>query len=407
MKKIRLCLLSIATLLGSVGGLFAAAPALVAAGVVATGAAGLSIYRSFVETDTAAAFEFFSSCWSCRIFGGVVSGLSNVSADIYANLGEFTALLALILTPLFLLWKILGGYITGKPETNAWKIGGTYGLHLAKLAFVSMLLLIPLPQIMGRAVVEPIMNAGLAIQNVMAEDSAPTNANFNACLIATTALNNPSHDKGTFSNGFTQKLRCSVAQFHMLTANGMTQGWLLFNSAFDSKNMIKIENTIPVFPNIAMLLTGLLLLIVYVWIILPVVMSILEFVMKLAIDVIFLPLMLLGWLMKGNQIFEVKDADLIGTINDAAKSALSLGLLAMFFGFALQLTSLATPNDTGTGQLLLLGLFLGIFISSMTTLIKNLVSGAEIPDKLYKDTMSNMTKLWENIKKFGKKQGAK
>ncbi|MDR0319560.1 MAG: hypothetical protein LBH81_02360 [Rickettsiales bacterium] len=427
MQKIRLALLSAITAIASFGAGFAAVPAaVVGLAGAAAGVVGLSVYRSFVATDTAAAFDFFSSCWSCRIFSGITGAMSDSAAAIYASLGEFTALLAIILTPIYLAWKLLGGYLSGKPETNAWKVGGGAGLHLVKLAFVSMLLLFPLPSLIGRTAVEPLMNLSLSFQSALGAANAESNINFDACLVASIALDNPERTQGVFSPGFKNKMRCSIAGLHALAATGMTAGWLLVNSAFDAKNFKFV-----IFPNFGMLALGFLLMLVYFWIIIPIALAFLEFVVKFAIDMLFLPLMLLGWLFKGNPFWDAKDEDMMGLINDVVKTAVGLGLLSIFLGFALMLAGYAIggpgmmslgeafmANDSSmilnpdsllnshTVNLIFTGLFIAMFMTMMTELVKQITAEANIPSDLLKQVSSNTTALINSLKKFGKKKSA-
>ncbi|MCL2629878.1 MAG: hypothetical protein FWD33_04330 [Alphaproteobacteria bacterium] len=431
MGRLRTTLLSIATAIGAYGTASAIPWAII---VPIAGALGI-VYRNFVPTNTALAFNFFSSCWTCRIFSGVTNALSNAAATVYSNLGEFVAILAVVLTPIWFAFVLLGKFVSSNPETNAidgWKIGTGFGLHILKLVFISALLLMPLPQLVTRTAIEPAMNIALSFQRVLSEADTENSVKFDACLIASVALENPQHNQGLFSMGFKNKMRCSIASLHSLTATGITAGWLLFNSAFDVNHMYKFKDTVPFFPNIGMILMGFILIIVYLWIILPIALVFLEFVMKLAIDMIFLPMTLLGWLFKGNKIWEVKDTDVQEIITGVIKMAVSLGLVMIFMGFALMLTGYALGGEgsmaalgqafmnndaraiigqdsfinSATMNLVMIGLFLAIFITTMTKLIQNLVNGAHWPDKMLADAKKYGDHIWGYAKKIGKTKEA-
>ncbi|MDR0448906.1 MAG: hypothetical protein LBG89_00385 [Rickettsiales bacterium] len=428
MQKIRLGILSAISAVAAISSGAGAVPAaVVALGAAAVGTAGFAIYRSFSPTDTAAAFDFFSSCWTCRIFSGTTGALSDSAGVIYANLGEFVALLAIVLTPLFMAWKVLGGYLSAEPNTDAFKLGGGMGLHLVKLAFVSMLLLFPLPQLISKTAVEPVMNIALSFQDAFGEANTPGSTRMDACLVASIAIENPENNKGIFGSGFKNKMRCSIAGLHEFTATGMTAGWLLANSAFDAKNMYKAAGMVPIFPNMGMLIMGFLLLAVYFWIIMPIALAFLEFVVKFAIDMIFLPLTLLTWLFKGNPLWDTKDEDMMSIITDIVKLAAGLGLIVVFLGFALMMTGYALSgetmanmgaafmannpdlvlnNDSAALSLLFVGIFIAMFMTMMTELIKKLVDGANIPQDILKQLGDNSAKLYAAWKKFGKKKEA-
>lgn len=443
MNKLRLTLLSAVSAFGAIFAASAALPVLPIAAAVAVLSA--VVYRSFVETNTSAALDFFSSCWSCQIFGGVTNGISATAAAAYANLGEFVALLAVILTPIYFAWILMGGYLTAKPETNMWKQTGRLGRHLVKLAFITILLMLPLPRMVSGLIVEPSFNAALSFQNVLSEALDPNDASLEACLVAT-AISEPvnpatpgigggavgfagqSGSVGVFSPTFRHKMLCSIAQLHMLSASGMTAGWLIFNSAFDAKHMYKINikvADIPLFPNVGWILLGLMFMFVYAWMIVPIAMAFLEFIIKFAIDIIFLPMTLLGWLFANNGLWKVEDKDIMAIITDTIKTAVGVGMIAVFMTFALgmvgQLISGAGLNDLnasfraneaaaiiGTDGLLagkittlaFFGIFIAMFLGGMTELIKKLVSDASLPDELLKNVQANTTALYNSIKKM-------
>ncbi|MCL2338973.1 MAG: hypothetical protein FWC51_03410, partial [Proteobacteria bacterium] len=178
--------------------LSAAAMAPLAIGGIAAGVvlAGFSIYRSAVPVNMTDAMSFFSSCWSCQLFGGIFATLSDVLPKIYQSIGVVVVPMALILTAVWIAWTILAGLIGVKSKDDknpnidlyakdaAWSLSGKFGAHLVKLTLVIALLLSPLPRMVSDIFVGPVFNIGLAISNTGSK-VVGNDASFNACLIAT------------------------------------------------------------------------------------------------------------------------------------------------------------------------------------------------------------------------------
>jgi hypothetical protein len=423
-------------LIGLFGGIFgiSAASAAVPVALIAGAAAllGAIVYRSFVPTDTAAAFEFFNTCWSCNLFSSVVNGLSTLAANTYSYLSEFIIFLAIGLTPIFVAWRLLKPMLDGSASAglSPWAMGGGIGTHLIKLTFVIGLMWLPIPQILTTAVIEPAFNIGLSFQQVITEKTNETNTDFETCLVASAAIENPNYNTGIFSTGFKNKIRCSIASVQSLTAIGMTSGWLLFNSAFDSSHMYKIANTIPIFPNIEMLLIGMLLIVVFFWMIIPFVLSFLQYLFKFIIDMVFLPLSFIGWLFKGNKFIKTTEKDIMKIITETMESALAMALLCIFIGFCILLCGYiftsgsfaaigaALQNNTAYelltngGNIIankdiwtvaLFGLFLAIFTTSITKMINEFIS-FKVDDSFlsdaaawYKHTTGTVKKYYKNV----------
>ena len=131
---------------------------------------------------------------------------------------------------------------------------------------------------------------------------------FNECVVATaladaTITDSQAADAGAFSPNLRHNLACEVGNVHQMTGLGMTVGWTMMNMAFNAQYMHKIMWDVPIFPNVPIFFCGLMIIVLFFFALLPIPIYFLEIFIKLSMDLIMLPLMLLGWLFKGWPIF--------------------------------------------------------------------------------------------------------
>lgn len=406
----------------------AVAPVVVGLIVGAVGIAGYSIYRSNTPVDMLSAFDFFSSCWSCNLFGGIISGLSDIISATYSSLADIIFLSIVLITAIWIAWGILSHYLAkfSVPD-SPWTLAGQYGTHFIRATFVIALLYIPLPRIITGTFIEPIFSIGLSYGRIMDRQFSPSeHANaFETCLI-TTAANDPSPNAKTesFSPSLRHNLVCQIAMFHRLTGTGMTVGWTLLNSAFNSTHMYQIMG-VPVFPNIGFFLIGLLIVLLYVFATFPVPLYFLKIIVELAMDFLLLPLLLLGWLFQKNPVFPVKESDIQTIIDKLIKNTAGIAVVGIFTTFSLFfLNALFSPNNPRANiiatafqnndpeifmngvalennsimMMIFIGIFLTMFMTSIPTLVNELFKTVGIPKEYYEKAKQNMKTANDNIK---------
>ena len=242
--------------------------------------AGFSIYRSMVPVDIASAYSFFSSCWSCQMFSDIMATVSNILPRIYSALGHVIIPFAVILSAIWFAWRLVDNFMNQKVE-QPWSVANTFTTHLMKLAFISVMLVAPLPRLVSEIAIEPIFNVGLSLNRAVVHDD-----NFNACVVATAIADPVSIDadaanRGAFSPKLRHNLACELAGVHQMTGLGMTVGWTMMNMAFDSDYMHTIMWGIPIFPNVIMIGAGALLIALFFMALLPIPVYFLEIFIKL------------------------------------------------------------------------------------------------------------------------------
>lgn len=401
---------------------------LVIGGIAGVGViAGFSIYRSVAPVNMADAMSFFSSCWSCQMFADIMATMSNLLPRAYHAIGQVTIPICIGLTAVWFAWKLLSGYIgINKPE-EPWAIAGGFGTHLIKLTFVVALLAFPLPRLLTDVVIEPIFNVGVSLNRVVSGDNT-----FAQCVVATAVADPVSVDSAAASAGaFSPKLRhnlaCELANIHQMTGLGMTAGWTMLNMSFDSEYMHKILWDVPFFPNVPIFFAGLLILVLFFFALLPVPLYLLEVFIKLSLDLILLPLMLLSWLFTGWAIFPKGGQKIQGMINDVIQGTVGIALIGIFVSFSVIFfnsifgswqgasalrTALEQNNPTilmdglmmrndSLITIVLMGLFIAMFMTMIPALIKTLFSDKlVVSSKFYETTKKNLNVMWENLKKW-------
>ena len=387
--------------------------------------AGFSIYRTVAPVNMSDALDFFSTCWSCQMFSDVMATMGGLLPRVYSAIGTVILPFAAILLAVWFAWKLFSGFINAKLE-DPWALTGNFGTQLIKLCFVGALLMAPLPRLLTSVVIEPIFNVGLSLNRVVAG-----NDEFAECMVAT-ALADPTSasvdaaSSGAFSPNLRHSLACEIANVHQMTGLGMTVGWTMLNMAFNEEYMHKIMWVIPIFPNVPVFLAGLLILVLFFFALLPVPLYFLEVFIKLSMDLIMLPLMLLSWLFKGWPIFPNGGRNIRSIIDDVIKSTLGIALVGVFITFAVMFLNAVFGRWQGADRLaaalaqndatllmdglmmrndsiitiLLMGIFVAMFMTMIPALVKTLFSQVEIPQTFYETVKKDANKLWENAKKW-------
>lgn len=389
--------------------------------------AGFSIYRTAAPVDILDAYKFFSSCWTCQMFSDVVSEMSTILPRVYHGIGAVITQFAIFLTCVYFAWHLVSSYINLKVP-DGWDVTGKFGTHIIKLAFISCLLIIPLPRIITSVAIEPVFTIGLSVNHIMTDKNA-----FTECMVATTlmenveqsSINNNSETIGAFSPKLRNSLSCEIANVHQLTALGMTMGWTMLNMAFNKKYMHKIMWSIPVFPNVPMFFIGLLILTTFFFALLPIPLYFLEIFVGLSLDLIMLPLMLLSWLFSEWKIFPSGGKTIRGIIDDVVKGSVGIAMSGVFLTFAMMfinavlgrwngMTRLQAAMEQNDSNILLdgllmrndslitivlIGIFLALFMTSIPALSKTLFN-ASISQKYYDTAKKDVNIMWGHLKKW-------
>lgn len=405
----------------------AIAPLVVGGIVAAVGIAGFSVYRSVSPVNMQDALEFFSSCWSCHVFSDILLTMSNLLPPIYNALGHVVAPMILTLFAIFMAWRFASGFLNGKME-NVSKYTANLGFYLIKITFIIGLLFFPLPRFITSVLIEPALTIGTSLDYAISD-----NNKFAECMVAT-AIADPSSESvelasvGAFSPKLRHQLACEVANVHQITGLGMTVGWTMLNMAFDYDYMHKIIWKVPVFPNIPMFFAGLLILVLYFFALLPIPLYFLEVFIKLSMDLIMLPLMLMGWMFDAKDdwpIFPAGGRVIKNMIDDLVKAIVGIVLTMVFLMFSIMflnaafgtwngVSALETALSSGDSKILIDGLMMqnnslitvilmGIFIAMFMSLIpklSNMLFKIEISTKYYDTAKKDVKILAEKLKKW-------
>ena len=386
---------------------------------------GFSIYRTVAPVNMADAMNFFSSCWSCQLFAGIMSTMSNLLPRAYSAIGTVVIPVAAGLSAVWFAWKLFSGFLNAKIE-QPWAIAGNFGTHLVKLAVVCALLVVPLPRMLSDIVITPIFNIGLSLNRAVAGNDA-----FAECVVATAMADPVSVDaaaasSGAFSPRMRHNLTCELANVHQMTGLGMTVGWTMLNMAFNSEYMHKIMWDVPIFPNVPIFFAGLLVLVLFLCALLPVPMYFLEIFIKLSMDLIMLPLMLLSWLFSGWPIFPNGGGNIRSIIDDVVRATAGIAMVGVFVTFSVMFLNAVFGQWQGASRLaaalqandssllmdglmmrndsfitiILMGIFIAMFMTSIPALVKALFANVSIPTSFYETTKKNINIMWENLKKW-------
>lgn len=386
---------------------------------------GFSIYRTVAPVNMADAMNFFSSCWSCQLFADIMSTMSNLLPRAYSAIGTVVIPVAAGLSAVWFAWKLFSGFLNAKIE-QPWAVAGNFGTHLVKLAVVCALLVVPLPRMLSDIVITPIFNIGLSLNRAVAGNDA-----FAECVVATAMADPVSVDaaaasSGAFSPRMRHNLTCELANVHQMTGLGMTVGWTMLNMAFNSEYMHKIMWDVPIFPNVPIFFAGLLVLVLFLCALLPVPMYFLEIFIKLSMDLIMLPLMLLSWLFSGWPIFPNGGGNIRSIIDDVVRATAGIAMVGVFVTFSVMFLNAVFGQWQGASRLaaalqandssllmdglmmrndsfitiILMGIFIAMFMTSIPALVKALFANVSIPTSFYETTKKNINIMWENLKKW-------
>ena len=403
---------------------------------VVGGIAGFSVWRSVAPVDMNDTLQFFSSCWTCQMFTGVMATMSNILPKLYSEIGQVVIPFAIMLTAVYFTWTIASGFLNAKIE-SAWSITSTFTTHLIKLSLVCILLVAPFPRMISNAIIEPVFNIGMSVNHIIGDDDK-----FAECMVATTLMDGANEgasirgnntSTGTFPVKLRSGLACELANVHSVTGLGMSVGWAMLNMAFNYEYMHKIMWGIPILPNIPMIFAGLLILVMYFMALLPIPLYFLEVFVGLSLDFIMLPLMLLGWLFKDWKIASSLNGgqNIRKMIDDVISGAVGIAMTVVFLMFGLSfldvilghvggVSRIATAisendsdillqglllRDDGLITMILLGAFFMVFMTSIPALIKSLFN-VTISDKYYNTAKKDFNtirgladKWWKTLKK--------
>lgn len=387
--------------------------------------AGFSIYRTAAPVNMADALNFFSSCWSCQMFADIMATMSGLLPRLYSAIGSVILPFSAGLLVVWFAWKLFSGFINAKIE-EPWSIVSDFTTKFIKLGLVAGLLAIPLPRLLTSVVIEPVFNVGLSLNRAVAG-----NDEFAKCVVATaladpTAASVDAANAGAFSPRLRHDLTCEIANVHQMTGLGMTVGWTMLNMAFNEEYMHHILWNVPIFPNVPIFFAGLLILVLFFFALLPVPLYFLEVFIKLSMDLVMLPFMLMSWLFKGWPIFPNGGRNIKQMIDDVIKATAGIALVGVFVTFSVMFLNAVFGKWEGAERLalalsqndstilmdgllmrndsiitiLLMGLFIAMFMTMIPTLVKTLFANVTIPKKYYETTKKNINIVWENLKKW-------
>ena len=393
---------------------------------VAAGIVGISVWRSVSPVNLEDAFNFFSSCWMCQMFSDIMLTMSNILPGIYKALGHVIIPMSATLLAIFLAWRLFSGFLNGKLD-DASKITGNFGTYVVKLALLIGLLLIPLPRMITSVLIEPAVSIGTSLNYVVSDKN-----DFTECMVATAIVDPVSGSEaaskyGAFSSNLRHQLACEVANIHQITGLGMTVGWTMLSMAFNYDYMHKILAGFPIFPNIPMFFGGIAILVLYLFALLPIPLYFLEIFVKLSLDLVMLPLMLMSWMFDDEnfKLFPKGGKTIRQMIDDFVKGVVGIALTVVFLTFSIMFLNAAFGSWVGADVLqtaiinndskilmdglvfhndsivtvVLMGIFLAMFMT-MIPQLTNMLFKIQISDKYYQTAKNDIKTMWENLKKW-------
>ena len=402
----------------------AVTPLIIGGAAVGVGIIGVSIWRTAAPVNISEALDFFTSCWTCQIFSDIMVSMSNLLPGIYSALGRIIIPMSVSLLAVLIAWRLMSGFANAKLDDGN-KLIGNFGTYVVKLTILVFLLLIPLPRVITSVLIEPAMTVGTSLDYIVSD-----NNKFSECMVAT-ALSDPMvvSEKASAYGAFSPKLRhqlaCEVANIHQVTGLGMTVGWTMLNMSFNSEYMHKIFGAIPIFPNVPIMAVGLLILILYFWALLPIPVYFLEVFIKLSLDLVMLPLMLMAWIFDedGFAIFPQGGRTIKQMIDDVIKAIIGIALTVVFLTFSIMFLNALFENANGISALqqaiaqndskifmdglalrdssLVLVVLIGIFIAMFMTMIPQLINTLfkiKISDEYYKKIKKDLGLVWKGVK---------
>ncbi|MBR3148121.1 MAG: hypothetical protein IKF41_02120 [Alphaproteobacteria bacterium] len=402
------------------------APLVLGGAAVGVGIIGVSIWRSVSPVDMKSALDFFTSCWTCQIFSDVMISMSNLLPKVYTALGRVIIPMSATLLAIFIAWNLFSGMINNKME-NSSKIMGNFGTHIFRLSVLIILMALPLPRLITNVFIEPALVIGTSFDYVVSD-----NDKFSECMVAT-AIADPvsvsadASEYGAFSPKLRHQLACEIANVHQVTGLGMSVGWTIMNMAFNADYMHKVLANVPIFPNIPILFAGLLILVLYFYALLPIPLYFLEIFVKLSLDLVMLPLMLMSWMFDDENfaLFPKGGKTIRQMIDDVIKAVVGIALTVVFLTFSIMFLNAAFGSIEGINVLqnaianndskilmdglvfqnnsivtvVLMGIFLAMFMT-MIPQLTNMLFKIQISDKYYQTVKNDLNIMWENLKKW-------
>ena len=387
---------------------------------------GVSIWRNVAPVNIQEAYNFFSTCWTCQVFSDVMIAMSNLLPGVYKSIGRVVIPMSATLLAVFIAWQLFAGFFNGKIE-KASKIMGNFNVYLVRFALLVGLLLMPLPRFISNVLIEPALSIGTSFDYIISD-----NNKFSECMVAT-AIADPvsvsvdASNYGAFSPKMRHQLACEIANIHQITGLGMTVGWSMLNMAFNADYMHKVLSSIPIFPNIPLLFGGLLILVLYFFALLPIPLYFLEIFIKLSMDLIMLPLMLMAWMFDDDNfaIFPKGGRTIRQMIDDVIKAMVGIALTVVFLTFSIIFLNAAFGSWDGANRIqmaltqndskifldgmvmqndsIVTIILMGVFIAMFMTMIPQLTSmlfKIQISDKYYQTAKNDLKAMWENLKKL-------
>lgn len=406
----------------------AIAPLAIAAIAAGVSIIGVSIWRNVAPVNMQQALEFFSSCWTCQIFSDIMLSLSQLLSGVYNALGQVVIPMSATLLAVFIGWRLFSGFFNGKLEDTP-KLIGNFGSYVVKLVVLIGLLLLPFPRMLTNILIEPALVIGTSFDYAVSDNDL-----FAECMVAT-AMADPvtssasMSEYGAFSPKMRHQLACQIADVHQLTGLGMTVGWTMMNMAFHRDYYHRLFSIIPIFPNVPIILAGLLILFLYFYALLPIPLYFLEIFIKLSLDLIMLPLMLMAWMFDQDnfKIFPKGGRTIRQMIDDILTAIVGIALTVVFLTFSVMFINAAFGSWSGADvlgqaiaennwEILMQGLVLqndslitvvlmGIFIAMFMTMIPqltNMLFKIKISDSYYQSAKKDIQTLWQDIKKASK-----
>ena len=402
------------------------APLVLGGAAVGVGIIGVSIWRSVSPVDMKSALDFFTSCWTCQIFSDVMISMSNLLPKVYTALGRVIIPMSATLLAIFIAWNLFSGMINNKME-NSSKIMGNFGTHIFRLSVLIILMALPLPRLITNVFIEPALVIGTSFDYVVSD-----NDKFSECMVATAiadpvSISADASEYGAFSPKLRHQLACEVANVHQVTGLGMSVGWTIMNMAFNAAYMHKVLANVPIFPNIPILFAGLLILVLYFYALLPIPLYFLEIFVKLSLDLVMLPLMLMSWMFDDENfaLFPKGGKTIRQMIDDVIKAVVGIALTVVFLTFSIMFLNAAFGSIEGINVLqnaianndskilmdglvfqnnsivtvVLMGIFLAMFMT-MIPQLTNMLFKIQISDKYYQTVKNDLNIMWENLKKW-------
>ncbi len=402
------------------------APLVLGGAAVGVGLIGVSVWRTASPVDMASALDFFTSCWTCQIFSDVMISMSNLLPRVYGALGRVVIPMSATLLAIFIAWNIFSNAINNQME-NTSKILAHFGTHVFRLSVLIILLALPLPRLITNVFIEPALTIGTSFDYMISD-----NNKFSECMVATAiadpvAISADAAGYGAFSPKLRHQLACQVANVHNVTGLGMSVGWTIMNMSFNADYMHKILAGIPIFPNVPMFFGGLLILVLYFFALLPIPLYFLEIFVKLSMDLVMLPLMLMSWIFDDEdfKLFPKGGRTIRQMLDDVVQAIVGIALTVVFLTFATMFINAAFGSWSGANILqtaianndskilmdglvfandsivtiVLMGIFIAMFMTMIPQLSKMLFN-VQISDKYYQTAKNDLNIMWENLKKW-------